>query len=243
MDEEGLIFPLGLALRFWDDFTTEGQEEINFEGRAWQNGLLYSFGTITGNETDLQAECFDWEDDDIWDNCYFDLARLADCLSFSEGQTGVGRTLYNECPGGEGGGCSSTDAGENHSITTSSIGKSDVDWVGYANCNTSAYYADDGSDYGIFNKKRARCTSSTSFVYEGYDGSTPWRTYASGSCTAGYVCDYSIDEQEVTSELGTIPSPCSVLTNKCNGTITVNSQELSGNPINGSYVYLNNQLK
>jgi len=207
--EEGMVTILSSSLVTYDDFTEESS--TNTDGFVWVNGDLKAYNNDPG--PDLDAECFDYDSDgQDFDACYFYDSYPGDCQTYSQGLSGYGRAFYDVCVTGESeGDICAAGLSQNHTIAnTTSIWSNDAYVVAYYDCdnsNSNKGWSFDSDTYYVINPKQALCAGGSNFNYRGYYGDGNWWNYASDSCSAGN-CDTSLDEQNVTTKTGIIPSPC-----------------------------------
>ncbi|KKP28197.1 MAG: Subtilisin-like protein serine protease [Parcubacteria group bacterium GW2011_GWA2_31_28] len=238
--EEGIIRILSSSAVLYDDFTEENSS--NTDGFVWVNGNLKVYNADPG--PDLDAECFDYDSDgQNFDACYYYSGAFADCETYSQGLISYGMALYDVCTTGfelEGDVCT-TGVGQNHTIAnTTNKWNNDAYVVSYYDCdnsNSHKGWSFDADTYYVIDAKRAVCGAGPTYTYQGRYGIGYWWNYQSTSCVAGN-CDSNLDEINVTTKTGTIPSPCETGV-RCNGTIQVITEDSTGQGINNSYIKLN----
>ena len=214
VDENGILKLLTTYAYFYDDFSEEGSSTT--DGITWINGMLKAH--LGNPPVYLDAECWDfnWNDVEEYTDCFFDSGDYSACLDYSQslGSGDVdGYSFYYVCAEKEGQGGYTCYEGtlENHSLDTSSIQLYNSFLVGFVDCDNSQTLQDNEADASpgyVIDKKRAHCTGTTTFDYQGRYGTDLWVAYKSTSCPSGQTCDSSLDDQEVSTKTGTIPNPC-----------------------------------
>ena len=220
VDENGILKLLTTYAYFYDDFSEEGSSTT--DGITWINGMLKTY--LGEPPYYLDAECYDYvtlEGSVNYTECYYELLAVYEsCINYSQSLYGLsddGYSFYSvcaeHCPEGiclPGYNCT-TGTEKNHSLATSNVRSYSVSLVSFIDCDNGAsnqgYEADESPGY-VIDKKRAHCTGTTTFDYQGRYGTDLWVAYKSTSCPSGQTCDSSLDDQEVSTKTGTIPNPC-----------------------------------
>ncbi len=244
VNENGTLTLLTItSLGFNDNYVGEGS--TTDDAVVWINGnLKYN---ISNSNSERDAECFDDNNNDDPEACYYKTGKLTQCDTYSAtGGFGTDKAKFHEvCDNSPPLTCTSG-IPHNEGLDTSSRGQGQAEITEYVDCDNSAGQQDfDDSNvpfYYIIDAKRAICDTSANYHYEGRYSSTQWINYKSATCA--YQCDTSLDDQIVTSSGGTIPDPCippPAQASTCNGSVNVAVDIKSGN-FTGFYVYLNGVL-
>jgi len=241
VNENGTIkILIGLNIVYYDDYTAHGT--TTSDAKTWKGEML----KVVNEDEDpnnLDAECFDYDDDGPlgWE-CFYKSGTKSDCETYSFGLPPARQVFYNNCALGEG--TCQEGITQNHTISTDPLSSSHwynaVDVIAYYDCDNSAGnqdYDDNYEDYFVFDRKRAVCTSTTGYKIEGLTSTDDgWDILTIVSCPSGSVCSSDLDEQLIFSKNAAIPDPCVSL---CSGIIEVNVVDSLGEPMSGSYVYVN----
>ncbi len=230
VDEEQTFRLLTRSIELRDDFTRNGSAT---DGIAWKDFSLD--GKIINPDDNIDVECWDWQDDGLWDDCFADtLTDMNNCRATSS----YLNSICNSCGGDEEQDCEPTDCGgvdniyigavqDQHPIkedvqdttdenpVTNRILTSDVDAHYYYNCagGNERIRGFGEPIYYVVDAKQAVCTGVTSYRLEGRYRNTPsFVTYNSGlTCGSGTECNDTIDEQLVFSKDANTPDVCGAI--------------------------------
>lgn len=231
VSENGSISILAETIGYYDLFSSDGGTST--DGIGWINENLSVRRTQTGAPVDV--ECFELGSivSSGWDYCYaINNAEMIDCDNTFGAIDCNFQTICD----------SNNNVGVDHPIIpVSSVGSGQTVAEFYWFCDGTTGQKSGTTNiptWYVVSKKRARCTSTTAYVVEGWYGSDNWITYASGSCATGTIC---FGTQNLTSKTDLMNNICQLppAEQSCSGTISAIVTDSKNNPLTTVKVYSN----